>query len=186
MKRVSKWCWHAIPVDINPVGILPIAEGSARTVEFEVKNIGEGTAPEFLSFMVQPLSGDTGQPSEAVSLNGLPPGTPYLGEVRVAPGGIGIVPITINYGCGSLIGYDRLQIVADVSGQGLLEPVGEVAVRMTSAETSGVPEDTTPKPGADQGGRLLHGLPNPFAASDQIKFHVPGDRPLEVKLRLLT
>lgn len=185
VQRTAKWCWHPIPIDGGTLGIAPISEGGTVTVQFEVGNNGPaGTPPEFISYMVQPLSGDTGQPSEALSLNGLPPGTPYIGELRVAAGGTGIVPIGINYGCGSLIGYDRIQVLADVSGQGIMEPQAEVAVRMVTSETSGVPEDTTPKPDGKDGDRLLMSFPNPFGSSDQIRFRVDGDRPAEVKLRL--
>ena len=112
VQRTAKWCWHPIPIDGGTLGIAPIQEGGTVTAQFEVRNLGTsaGAPPEFISYMVQALSGDTGQPSEAVSLNGLPPGTPYIGELRVAAGGIGLVPIGINYGCGSLIEIGRAHV----------------------------------------------------------------------------
>ncbi|MDZ4805001.1 MAG: LamG-like jellyroll fold domain-containing protein [Candidatus Eisenbacteria bacterium] len=185
VRRAKKWCWQLASAEIGPIGILGIYPGVPRPIEFEVKNLGEGNDPESIDYMIRPLAGDTGLPSAGVSLNGLPPGEPIIGTRMISPGESEIITVLVSYPDASPIGHDRLLIDADEDGDTQLDPITELAVRSVLPGTSSVPgEDPVPAPAPVDSGRLLLVFPNPFSASDQIRFRVEGDRPQDVKLRL--
>lgn len=184
VRRAKKWCW-LLSAEIGPVGIFGIYPGVSRPIEFEVRNLGEGNSPESIDYMIRPLAGDTGLPSAGVSLNGLPPGQPVIGTRMIPPGESEIVTLEVSYSDASPIGYDRLVIDADENGDNQLDPITELAVRSVLPGTSSVPGDTPPPaPTSVDSGRLLLVFPNPFSASDQIRFRVEGDNDQDVKLRL--
>lgn len=184
VRRTLKWCWRNLPIDLD-TGVIDVPTGQSRMLQFEIANVGEGSGPEPLNYMIRPLAGDTGLPSAVVSLNGLPPGEPVLGTLTLGPGGTATVSVEVAYSAASLIGYDRLVISGDEDGDGLDEMLGEAAVRSTLDGVAAVPEDPAPPTtGQADGGRLLLVFPNPFRASDQIRFRVDGSRPAEVKLQL--
>jgi hypothetical protein len=188
VRRALKWCWKWIEIgDPIGVGIVGIPTGIARTMEFEVENTGDGGAgapADLLSYMVRPIAGDTGLPSAAVSLNGLPPGEPWIGDLSLHGGETGIVSIEVTYPDDYPIGYDRLVAYADEDGDGRVEVIGEVAVRSLPSGVSAVPGEPVVPPGTVTDERLLLVFPNPFSANDAIRFRVDGDRPASVKLRL--
>ncbi len=180
VKRAGKWC---VIADVaEPVGIIPVLTGVARPVKLDVENLGESPAPEALNYTITALAGDTDRPSTGVRLNGLPPGEPVLGTLDLRGGQQGEIAFDVFYEDPAIIGYDRLVVTAD-TGTGLLEEVGEVAVRSVVSGLSGVPVDPGIDPGAVDG-RLMLEVPNPFSASDRIRFRVDGDKAQEVKLRL--
>ncbi|HEX7879076.1 MAG TPA: LamG-like jellyroll fold domain-containing protein, partial [Candidatus Eisenbacteria bacterium] len=190
VRKVGKWCWKDVPIDITPVGgIHMVPSGGARVIQFMVGNMGPanpGLPPEAINYMIQPVRGDNGEPSRALSLNGLPPGEPVIGTLTLHGGQSDMFSIDVAYPDEALIGYDRLVIWGDDDGDGVDERLGEVAVRNFSTAVSAVPDEPSPVTGPPaDASRLLLAFPNPFGASDAIKFRVDeGASVREVKLRL--
>jgi hypothetical protein len=190
VKKVGKWCWKDVPIDISPVGALhPVPSGTGRTIQIMATNLepaNPGVPPMTVDYMIQPVRGDNGEVSKGLSLNGLPPGEPVIGTLTLAPGQGDMFPVDVQYPDESLVGYDRLILYADMDGDGLPEPAMEVGVRNTSTAVTAVPDEPAPVSGPPaDAGRLLLTFPNPFSASDAIRFRVDEGAPVrEVKLRL--
>ncbi|TPW03759.1 MAG: Split soret cytochrome c precursor, partial [bacterium] len=188
VRRVVKWCWHDVPIDPVPIGsIHEILAGTSKLLQFEVGRVGQpspGMPPMTLDYMITAMRGDNGEPSQGVRLNGLPPGEPYIGNLSLEAGGQTTVLLEASYDEEALIGYDLVAWGYE-DGDGLIEPLGEAAVRSTTTTgTSAVPGEPGQLPGPADVGRLLLAFPNPFGKSDQIRFRIEGEKLAKVKLRL--
>jgi len=189
VRRAAKWCWKDVPFDPVPVGTIhEVLAGTSELLQFDVARVGQpspGMPPMTLNYMIAAVRGDNGEPSQGVRLNGLPPGEPVLGTLSLEAGDHTTVLLEASYDEEALIGYDRLVAWGDEDGDGIDEPLGEVAVRSTTiAGTSAVPGEPGKLPGPAEFGRLLLAFPNPFGKSDQIRFRIDGDTIAKVKLRL--
>jgi hypothetical protein len=183
VRRVPKWCIFADPVGVGTIGVLQIPAGVATAVPFDVENLDDSGTPQLLSYQIQVLAGDTGLPSQVASLDGLPPGEPVTGDLNLGSGASDQVSVSVFYDAPWPIGHDRLVLSGDEDGDGIPEILGEVALLSVDASALAVPEDRGSE-GGTRGGRMFLALPNPFGASDQIRFRVEGERGQDVTLRL--
>ena len=179
--RPNKWClkWQlGDPVEVT--GIVALDEAHATKMNIKVTNL-ERTFSGPLDYQIRAFAGHDEDPSTALRLNGLPPGEPVFGTLSVAPGETGTVSLSVEYPKAWLIGYDRIAVYSDNS-DGTVDKVGEIAVRGVSTEVVGVPghEPTDGNPVVTD--RLFLAVPNPFGASGLIRFRLPEQA--DVKLRL--
>ena len=75
------------------------------------------------------MESDTMMQSQRLSLNGLPPGTRYIGNLSIAPGQTGEIPLTARYLSLHPLGFDDLVLSADLDGDGVPEPLTSVGLR---------------------------------------------------------
>ena len=179
--RPNKWClkWRlGDPVEVT--GIVALDEAHAMKMNLKVTNL-ERTFSGPLDYQIRAFAGHDEDPTTALRLNGLPPGEPVFGTLSVAPGETGTVSLSVEYPTAWLIGYDRIAVYSD-NGDGTVDKVGEIAVRGVSTEVVGVPghEPTDGNPVVTD--RLFLAVPNPFGASGLIRFRLPEQA--DVKLRL--
>jgi hypothetical protein len=160
-----------------------VIAGASKRLDVEIGLLGTAPGQAVLEWGIQPVFGPRDDASEALSLGGLPPGTPIYGSTALEPGQSTRVSLDLAYQDAYPIGYDRLVLFGDEDGDGVTEDLGEIALR----SIPGTPLDVPDAIGDDRGGpdeRLLLQLPNPFAPSDRITFRVEGEGPETVNLRL--
>jgi len=187
VRRPNKWCiqWQ-VATDVPVLGVLPVDQGVTMSLEMKAKNLVPGPAPSDLNFELRAL-GDhhSDEPSGVLSLNGLPPGEPVIGTLSIAPGQSEELKFTVQYPTAWRIGYERIALYGDDDGDGLLEHLGEMAVRGVPPEGSvGVPGGAGDGAGVRDLGRMFTAVPNPFGTTGAIRFRLPGTEPVDVKLRL--
>ncbi|MBI4718763.1 MAG: hypothetical protein HY763_13230 [Planctomycetes bacterium] len=81
LSRTNLWCLDWVDID-DP--ILKVASGTAKTASVSVSN--EGDPDGSVMLQLSAIDSETGEPSQAVSLNGLPPGEPVIDTVMLQPG----------------------------------------------------------------------------------------------------
>ncbi len=183
VRRPLRWClkWIDVGIGVDLGGITGIPTGTARALGIEV-TLPAGSPADVLNYSIEALEPHEDISSVAVSLNGEPAGVPATGSLAFAPGETKMIPLDVAYDAHYPIGYDRLRFLADDTGDGTPENLGAVAVRSEDASiTSVTPPDDG---GAPQPNRLILAFPNPFAASNQIRFQVTGNRAKQVFLAL--
>ncbi|MBI5711518.1 MAG: carboxypeptidase regulatory-like domain-containing protein [Candidatus Eisenbacteria bacterium] len=114
----------------------------------------------------------------AVSLNGLPPGEPWIGTLDLAPGQDGMLSVAVSYPNG----YDpgalyEIILEADTDGDGVMEPVcgTRIASAVDTTETVAVPPTERL-----QDSVRLQASPNPFSGGSSVAFALA--RPDDVQL----
>src|SRR5262249_49948887 len=92
--------------------------GTTTSTGFNLTNTS-GVPLNNLQFRVQAVDEGTGQPSQRISLNGLPPGTRYIGNFTIPAGGTTPVPFNVTYLENHDLGGDDLVISTDIDGDGV-------------------------------------------------------------------
>ena len=181
VRRPNRWCWKWIEVDLGvPVGVVGVPTGTARTLLAEV-TLNDTSDPATLSYSIEGLEPHDEYPSTAVSLDGLPPGEPVTGSVSFDPGDTKTLSVDASYDLHYPIGYDRIRVTGNEDDGGVLAQIAMTAVRSLDASVTGVGETPPPQAG---GRKLILAFPNPFAASNQIRFRVDGQYAKPVDLGL--
>jgi hypothetical protein len=83
-----------------------------------------------LNYQIQAFEAGSDTPSQLVRLNGLPPGTRYIGNLSLAPGESATVPVDV-----AAIAYEPFTLIdivfeADLDGDGVFEPLYSQTLRL--------------------------------------------------------
>lgn len=123
----GKWCATIIGLPIDPIGIgLGGGSGTARVM---VTNDDDPTGS--LSYGLQVLDHD-GAPSQAVSLNGLQPGEPVLGNRMIPLGTTQEFEVQLTALLWPGPGPENLVLSIDEDGDGVLDRTADVGVEVIS------------------------------------------------------
>lgn len=139
--RTNKWCWKPPPCCFGPIDV-----GTAVTMTFDVSNTGD-TDNNF-EFKMNVMGPDMEQDMQAVSLNGLPPGTRYIGNLTVPPGGSTQVPVTVRFLEHVPFAFYDLVVAGDEDGDGDPSEI-VVSKSMHSGPKPYCPADIAPVPGGN-------------------------------------
>ncbi len=176
--RVENACWCVNHTQPNVVGVpaRPIAGGTIGLP------VGLPCDPVARTFQWRAEWLDATHPDPmAVSLNGLPPGTPVIGTMTAPAGGSELLSVNVSYPGGyDPTGLYEIVLEADTDGGGVLDDrLGGVVVHpLSGGGSSGISlPPSAPKPPAP-----LRVSPNPFAERTAIAFTLskPGDVELSI------
>lgn len=89
------------------------------------------TSPVALNipFMVKAMNSDDMMPSEELRLNGLPPGTRYIGNLTLQPNGSAPVSFAAQYLEHHALGFDDIVLSTDTDGDGNFEALISIGTR---------------------------------------------------------
>ena len=107
------------------------AAGTARAFSFTVQNESDSLTNFDYVLRAESSSGDAMAPP-AISLNGLPPGTPVIGSVMLPPWGETVVSgdaIMMSY---RPMDLESVILEADVDGDGIADPMATVLIEPVS------------------------------------------------------
>jgi hypothetical protein len=115
--KLTRWC-----------GILPTDPTNPTLVSTNLKSlpvaiVNEESAPIELTYRVRIQENDLDDDGisdvpGSISLNGLPPGEPYIGTLSIAPGTIGEVPVAASFDAPEGSSLYTILIEADTTGTG--------------------------------------------------------------------
>jgi hypothetical protein len=102
---------------------LVLASGDLKTLSLEISDTDTPTGE--LPYQISVRDPETGEPLDAVRLNGLPPGIPVTGTLVLPPPGGGTATIDIELLALDLSSNDIYELVleADLDGDGTFEPL---------------------------------------------------------------
>lgn len=89
--RTNKWCWHFPDCCI----LSEVLVGVPTQAIFKVDNTDDPDGT--FQYTIQVTGPDMMPDTQNVRLNGLPPGTRYIGNLSLAPGGSAEVPVQIEF-----------------------------------------------------------------------------------------
>ena len=174
--RADNSCWCVTPI---PVGALPVPAfvASGGIIGIGIRHPCD--PPTSLAYQLRAvwLDPDHEDPL-ALSLNGLPPGTPVTGSVTAGPSADEQIAVSASFpkGYDATARYEII-LVADTDGDGLFENLsGTVVVpaydgtELTSAPTPATPEQIV----------QLVTNPNPFVGGTTIGFTLARPEPIEL------
>ncbi len=124
IKATNKWCF--IVIGTVPIGPKKIGVGSVTKMDIEVTNDEDASGQLNYEFSV--VSGDKDPVIEAISLDGLPPGTPVTGSIPLAVGETGTVSIDVLTSEYQPFNFHDIVMSADLGQARALEPVLGVTV----------------------------------------------------------
>ena len=116
--------WKPIAVEL----FTEIVWGTAKPVAWQVMNIDDPTG--VLPFKITVMPDDMQPGPEAVSINGLPPGTRYIGNLAVPQGGTGEIEVDVSYVQFEPFRFYTILLEADLDGDGVFEPISSVATKV--------------------------------------------------------
>ncbi len=150
---------------------------ASSSAQFTVRNDSTVALP--FSYRIEAVDADSQQPSEDISLDGLPPGTPVTGTVTVQAGDSAGIAVDVFVDANTPFRTDQLVLSADVDGDAVLEPLASSLIE--AAEDTLGPVLSTPAASA-QRTLLLRATPNPFHAGLTVRFELatPSQVDLEV------
>jgi len=122
------WCIHVYDGELDPTPI-GVGVGVPTTLVLQVENDGDpvGDFPYQLVAMPSDMAPDLPNP---VSINGLPPGEPYLGNLFVAPGTAGELPVVVSFANHEPFRFFDLLLTTDAGGPpGAQVPAASIALR---------------------------------------------------------
>ncbi len=176
MLRADNSCWCATP---QQQGAVPVP---ARLAAGTVIGIGIKHPCDPVATMAYRMSAEWIDPNhpdpQALSLNGLPPGTPVTGAVTAGPGAESQLDVSVSYP----IRYDfaaRYEIVleADTDGDGSMERLSGTVVEATYDSTATVAVPALPP--LERSVRLVT-RPNPFFSGSTIEFTLAQSENLDL------
>lgn len=100
--------------------------GISKSISWLVTNPNDPNPDIQYKIQVQ-ADGDPDQ--QAISLNGLPPGTRYIGNLSVPQGGSGTIPVDVAALFHEPFEFYQIILFLDVDGDGTLEPVDAIEMR---------------------------------------------------------
>lgn len=109
-------CCHTLP------NLVSIGTGVGVLVPISATNLG--ATPISLPYQISVQTDEMQPDQEAVRLNGLPPGTPVLGTLTLAPGASTVYDVGVEFLLPDPLRAYTLLVEADLNGDGELEPVG--------------------------------------------------------------
>ena len=115
----------------DPKDVTTGAAGTARAFSFTVQNESDSLTNFDYVLRAESSSGDAMAPP-AISLNGLPPGTPVIGSVMLPPWGETVVSgdaIMMSY---RPMDLESVILEADVDGDGIADPMATVLIEPVS------------------------------------------------------
>jgi hypothetical protein len=169
--RADNSCWCVTPAPASQ-SVVPVVERIPSGIVIGIKKPCDPIA--ILDYRVTALYEPTEHPDPvAVSLNGLPPGTPVFGSVQLDSLGETDVVIEASFPGGyDPAGFYQVVMEADTDGDSLLEVVASVPIasRYTATPLADVPGgEAPPTPTAVR----LSATPNPFRAGVTLNFELP-------------
>lgn len=124
VKRSRKWCWKCVPI----WAIANMNQGTTRDFALTVTNEADPTGSINYAWHVYYPEGHAAD-SQAVSLNGLPPGTPVIGTLSLPQGGTTQLPISVSILESEPFQPIEIVLEADADGDGEPDPVDVITVR---------------------------------------------------------
>lgn len=122
---INKKCFtHGGTIGVIDHILVPI--GIGKSISWLVNNVDDPNPNTEYKIQVQ-ADGDPDQ--QAVSLNGLPPGTRYIGNLTIPPGGSGTIPVDVSALLHEPFDFYQIILFLDVDGDGILEPVDAIEMR---------------------------------------------------------
>lgn len=124
----------------EPVLFVPF--GEPTQVAFTITNGGEMPSGTVVPIKLKASPSDMESPNEIVSLNGLPPGTRYIGNLVAPPVG-STTPLTLSVeflAPDSFRWYD-IVLEADLDGDGVFAPLSSVGIRQAPSTAHACPPD---------------------------------------------
>lgn len=167
-----RWCNLIVK---GPVGVG--SSGSAARITLRVTNTDDvPVAGPYTLALVPPADGAE---EPLVSLNGLPPGVPYFGDVVLGPGESADLDVFASFAEPRAFRFYDVVLSLDEDGDGMLEPVGAGAVTYGPTEpTVSVPPPPVPQPGTLQ----LGVSPNPVRTHATVRYSLPSPGRVEIAL----
>lgn len=131
IKATKKWCPRPRTGAFEDV--LPVTlDGAARRVEFTVENTQgaeEVLDPDLFDYQIRVENSDMVSPNGVVRLNGLPPGTPVTGGLRIAPGDSATIGVDVSYDQHDTFEFYDVLVASDDDGDGSREDLSSTGVR---------------------------------------------------------
>lgn len=104
--------------------------GAERTVAINVSSMIMNPPPTVLDVQWVVRDAEDKTPdAQAISLNGLPPGTPVIDAIAVPPGGVIMVMVAAKFVEDAPLRAYEITLEADLDGDGAIDPVETFAVR---------------------------------------------------------
>jgi hypothetical protein len=99
--------------------------------------------PLNIPYIVKAMNPDNMLPSDELRLNGLPPGTRYIGNLTLAPNGSAPISFDAQYLEHHAFGFDDIVLSTDIDGDGQYEPLISIGTHSVPITCDG---DISPEP----------------------------------------
>ncbi len=127
-KFVAPWKWCIIAIE--PSFPSPLKLGQQQAMLFNVLNDDDSTGT--LRYKIEALTGEGDASSAIISLNGLPPGEPVLGQRTVGLGTASNVEVSLSLSQFEALEMPTILLSVDDDNDGVYDPLGAGAVRPES------------------------------------------------------
>ncbi|MFO0974006.1 MAG: LamG-like jellyroll fold domain-containing protein [Phycisphaerae bacterium] len=130
------WCVQCLP----GWAIAAVKVGTTRHFALTVFNQGDPAG--VLNYRLRPVHPeDDSTETRVLSLNGLPPGTRYIGNLSVPPGGSGMIPIDVTVNEAESFSPVEILVEYDADGDGETDGADRIAIQTLVPCQDGQPGD---------------------------------------------